>query len=184
MNLILWIVIGVIVLVLLILIGIYNSFIRLRNQAENSFSQIDVQLKRRNDLIPNLVETVKGYARHEKQLFEDVTKARTAVMAAGSMADKAKASNALSNTLKSLFAVAENYPALRATENFQQLQEELTATEDKISYSRQFYNDTVMVYNTRTETFPSSMVAGMFKFAKKELFQAAEAERKPVKVAF
>lgn len=184
MALILWIGLAVIAIILVVFIAIYNGFVRLKNEADNSFSQIDVQLKRRNDLIPNLVETIKGYARHEKTLFEDVTKARAAVMGAGTMAEKAKASNQLSDTLKSLFAVAENYPTLRASENFKQLQEELTATEDKIGFSRQYYNDRVMVLNIRLETFPSSVVGSMFKFTKKELFKTDEVERKPVKVAF
>lgn len=179
-----WIVLGVVVLFLLIFIGIYNGFVRLRNEVDNSFSQIDVQLKRRNDLIPNLVETVKGYARHEKQVFENVTKARAAMIGASSMSEKAAASNMVTDALKSVFAVAENYPALRASENFKQLQEELTATEDKISYSRQYYNDRVMQFNTRLQTFPSNMVGSMFHFTKKEFFKTAEAERQPVKVAF
>jgi LemA protein len=176
--------IAILAVIIIFLIATYNSFIRLKNEVDNSFSQIDVQLKRRNDLIPNLVETVKGYARHEKQLFENVTKARAAVVNASSMSEKARASNMLTDALKSVFAVAESYPALRANENFKQLQEELTATEDKISYSRQYYNDRVMVLNTRLETFPFSVIGSMFKFAKKELFKAAEEERKPVKVAF
>lgn len=184
MNLILWIIIGAIVLLVLVIIGIYNSFIRLKNDVENSFAQIDVQLKRRNDLIPNLVETVKGYARHEKQLFENVTKARTAIMGAKSLPEKAKASNMMSDTLKSIFAVAENYPTLRASENFKQLQEELTATEDKIGYSRQYYNDRTMVFNIKCETFPTNMIAKQFSFTKKDLFKTAEGERKPVKVVF
>lgn len=184
MTIIVWVLFGIIAVLLLALIIMYNGFVRLKNEVDNSFSQIDVQLKRRNDLIPNLVETVKGYAKHEKTLLENVTKARAAMMSAKGLDDKAKASNMLSDTLKSLFAVAENYPQLRANENFKQLQEELVATEDKISYSRQHYNDVVMQYNTKREVFPSSIIAGMFSFGKRDLFAANEAERKPVKVSF
>ena len=179
----LWIGIGIGVIVLA-LIFMYNSFVRLKNEVDNSFAQIDVQLKRRNDLIPNLVETVKGYMKHEKTLLESVTKARTAIMGAKTLEGKAKASNMMSDTLKSIFAVAESYPNLKANENFLKLQEELTATEDKISYSRQHYNDVVMMYNTKREVFPNSLIASMFNFLKRDLFQAAESEKKPVKVSF
>jgi LemA protein len=175
-----------IILALIVLIAIFyfNSIVRLRNQVRNAWSQIDVQLKRRNDLIPNLIETVKGYVKHEKGVLEEVTKARTAVMAAGTPATKARASNMMSDTLKSLFAVAENYPNLKANENFLQLQEELSGTESKIAYSRQFYNDSVMEYNTRIQTFPGNMFAGTFRFGEEQLFKAEESEKKNVKVSF
>lgn len=170
--------------ILLIIVSIYNSLIRLRNKVENGWAQIEVQLKRRHDLIPNLVETVKGYAKHEKELFENVTKARSAVMSAGSVQGKAEASNVLTSTLKSLFAVAENYPELKANENFLKLQEDLTKTEDKISYARQFYNDITMQYNIKIQTVPSNIIASMFNFGKKELFETPETEREVPKVKF
>jgi LemA protein len=179
-----WIILIIIAIVVIGLILLYNSLISLRNQVRNSWSQIDVQLKRRADLIPNLIETVKGYMKHEKTVFENVTKARTAFMNATSITDKAAASNMISDTLKSLFAVSENYPQLKANENFMQLQEELTGTENKISYARQHYNDMVMVYNTKIEVFPNNMLAGMLNFAKETLFQASEEEKKNVKVEF
>ncbi len=179
-----WIILGVVIVLAIIIIALYNGLIRLRNQVENAWSQIDVQLKRRNDLIPNLIETVKGYAKHEKEVFTDVTKARTAMLNAGTKEAKAKASNMLSDTLKSLFAVAESYPQLRANENFLQLQEELTGTENKIAYSRQFYNDMVMKFNTKIQLFPNNVFAGMLSFTKQEMFKAEESERKNVKVKF
>jgi len=168
----------------LIVIGVYNGLVRLRNEIENSFAQIDVQLKRRNDLIPNLIETVKGYAKHEKSVFEEVTKARAAVMQAKGVEEKAKASNMLSDTLKSLFAVSENYPDLKANQNFMQLQEELTGTENKIAYSRQHYNDVVMEFNTRIQVFPNNMIASPMGFAKKEMFSAPESEKAVPQVKF
>ncbi|MBI2663745.1 LemA family protein [Candidatus Woesearchaeota archaeon] len=175
---------GVVVFVVLFVIFLYNSLIRLRNQVKNSFAQIDVQLKRRNDLIPNLVESVKGYMKHEKTLLESVTKARTSIMSAKTMEGKAKASNMMSETLKSIFAVSENYPTLRANENFIQLQEEIAGTENKISYARQHYNDIVMAFNTKIETFPNSIFARQLKFGKEGLFEASAEERKNVKVKF
>jgi len=178
------IIVGVIVLLLLLLIGLYNGLIRLRNQVKNAFAQIDVQLKRRNDLIPNLVEAVKGYMKHEKGVLESVTNARAAIMSASSLEGKAKASNQLSQTLKSLFAVAENYPTLKANENFLQLQEEISGTESKIAYARQFYNDIVMRFNTKIEIFPNNIFAGMLSFKKESSFAATEEERKNVKVQF
>ena len=178
-------IIGIIIAVLvLFVILLYNSLIRLRNQVKNSWAQIDVQLKRRNDLIPNLVNTVKGYMKHEKTVLENITKARSAIMQASSVKDKAEASNQLTETLKSLFAVSENYPDLKANQNFLQLQEEITGTENKIAYSRQHYNDIVMVFNTKIETFPNSVFAGMLKFDQEDMFEATEAERKNVKVEF
>ncbi|MDD5331821.1 MAG: LemA family protein [Candidatus Nanoarchaeia archaeon] len=179
--LIILVIIGVVILAI---IALYNGLIRLRNQVDNSWAQIDVQLKRRNDLIPNLVETVKGYAKHEKQLFENITKARASLMEADSLDKKAKASNQITETLKSLFAVAENYPKLRANENFLQLQEELTGTENKIAYSRQNYNDMVMSFNTKMQKFPNNVLVKLFSFKSKELFQATEKEKKNVEVKF
>ena len=162
----------------------YNRFVVLRNRIDNAWAQIDVQLKRRYDLIPNLVETVKGYAKHEKKVFTEVTKARTAMMDAKTIPEKAKANNMMSETLKSLFAVAENYPKLEASENFRMLQEELSGTESKIAYARQAYNDSVLSYNNGTQQFPGSMIAGMFNFKERDFFKTDEVEKKNVKVAF
>ncbi len=178
----------VIIVALIIIIGtfihMYNNLVGLRNLVKNSYSQIDVQLKRRNDLIPNLVETVKGYAAHEKGVLEEVTKARTSVMNASTVEETSAADNQLSGALKSLFAVAENYPDLKANSNFQQLQSELTDTEDKIAYSRQFYNDAVMKYNNACQQFPSSMMAKLFNFKEEEFFQAPESETAVPEVSF
>ncbi|MCX6772699.1 MAG: LemA family protein [Candidatus Micrarchaeota archaeon] len=175
---------GVIVFFVLIFVLIYNSLIQQRMRVDNAWSQIDVQLKKRFDLVPNLVETVKGYAKHEKELLTDITKARAAMANAGTMNEKAKADNMLSSTLKSLFAVVENYPQLKANENFLMLQEELSGIEEKIAYSRQFYNDSVLTYNTAIATIPTSIIAGMFGFAAKEFFKTEGEERKNVKVKF
>ena len=176
---------GVVVgLVVLFFILAYNSLITQRTRIDNSWAQIDVQLKRRSDLVPNLVETVKGYAKHEKEVFTDVTKARASMASAGSIGEKAKADNVLSGTLKSLFAVAENYPELKANENFKMLQEELDGIENKIAYARQFYNDTVLSYNTAIQTVPTNFVAGTFGFAPRDFFKAEESERQNVKVKF
>ena len=174
----------VIAVIVLFIIFLYNSLISLRNQVKNSWAQIDIQLKRRNDLIPNLIETVKGYMKHEKSVLENVTKARSAILKADTVEGKAKASNMLSQTLKSLFAVSENYPQLKANENFMQLQEELTGTENKIAYSRQHYNDMVMVFNTKIETFPNSIFANQLNFKKEASFEATGQEKKNVKVQF
>src|SRR3989339_1378546 len=179
-----WIITIVVVVILLILILMYNRFVVLRNRIDNAWAQIDVQLKRRFDLIPNLVETVKGYAKHEKKVFTEVTKARTALMEAKTIPEKAKANNMLSETLKSLFAVAENYPKLEASENFRMLQEELSGTESKIACARQAYNDSVLSYNNGTQQFPGSMIAGMFNFKERDFFKTDEVEKKNVKVAF
>jgi len=176
--------IGIPVILVFFVIILYNSLIRLRNQVKNSWAQIDVQLKRRNDLIPNLVETVKGYMKHEKGVLENVTKARAAVMSAEGVEDTAQASNMLSSTLKSLFAVSENYPDLKANQNFMQLQEEITGTENKIAYSRQHYNDMVMTFNTKIQTFPNNVFANMLKFTEEKQFEATEEERKNVEVKF
>jgi LemA protein len=166
-------------------IGIYNGLIRLRNRADNAWAQVDVQLRRRYDLIPNLVETVKGYAAHEKETFQKVTEARSQAINAGTVAEQGKAENMLTGALKSLFAVVESYPDLKANQNFLMLQEELAGTEGKISYARQFYNDTVMKFNTKQQVFPSNIVAGMFNFQEKEYFEIEEPEAKePVKVEF
>ncbi len=185
MDLILWVVIGAIAVIIAFLILAYNGFISKRMRVNNAWAQIDVQLKKRFDLVPNLVETVKGYAKHERVVFENVTKARAQMMGAGSLADKAKASDALSRTLKTLFAVAENYPQLKANENFRVLQEQLDGIESKIAYARQFYNDSVMDYNTALQVFPGNVFASMFGFKEKEFFEVkGGAEREAVKVEF
>jgi LemA protein len=163
---------------------VYNSLVTAKIRIKEALSQIDVQLKRRTDLIPNLVETVKGYAKHEKELFENVTKARSSLMHAGGAKEKAEANNMLSDTLKSLFAVAENYPQLKANENFAKLQDELTDTENKIAYSRQFYNSVVLDYNTKIQVFPNVLIANIFNFKPEEFFETEEEEKKPVKVTF
>ena len=180
--LILLILIGV---VLIIFIGIYNSLIVLRNRCDNAWSQVDVQLRRRYDLIPNLVETVKGYAKHEREVFQNVTEARASAINANTVKDQAQAENMLSGALKTLFAVAENYPELKANQNFLMLQEELAGTEGKIAYARQFYNDTVMKFNAKQQVIPSSIIARMFNFKEREYFEIGEAAAKePVKVSF
>jgi len=167
-------------------IGIYNALVRLRNRVKNAWAQIDVQLKRRYDLIPNLMETVKGYMKHERETLEAVTKARQiAIAASGGVADQARAENMLTQTLRSLFAVVENYPDLKANQNFLALQEELTSTENKIGFARQFYNDEVLRLNNKVEMFPSNMVAGMFTFKQAESFELEdEAQRGAPKVEF
>lgn len=163
---------------------LYNNLITLRMRVKEAWSQIDVQLKRRADLIPNLVESVKGYAKHEKSVFENVTKARSALLKAKGPANKATANNELVGALKTLFAVAENYPQLKANENFLQLQKELSDTEDKVAYARQFYNTAVTEYNTRLAIFPNVFIANYFAFKKEEFFEASEEEKKKVKVKF
>lgn len=180
-----WIVLGGLAVLLGFVWLTYNGLIRARMRVKEAWSGIDVQLKRRFDLIPNLVETVKGYAKHEKEVLENVTKARNAAMNAGSVGDKARTNNMLTDTLKSLFAVAEAYPDLKAQPSFQQLQQELADTEDKIAYARQFYNGNVMDYNTKIQTFPSNLVAGVFSFTEEEFFEIADPkERENVKVDF
>lgn len=179
-----WILIAIVVLVLLFIWFSYNSLITAKVRIGEAFSQIDVQLKRRADLIPNLVETVKGYAKHEKEVLEDITKARTSLMKAEGAEEKAKANNQLAETLKTLFAVSENYPKLRANENFLELQEELSDTENKVAYARQFYNSVVMDYNTKLSVFPTMIFASMMHFTPAEFFAANEEERKAVKVSF
>lgn len=181
--------IGLILLIILIVIllwavTIYNGLIKLKNRVDEAWSDIDVQLKRRYDLIPNLVNTVKGYAAHEKEVFEKVTAARARAMSAGTTEDKAQAENMLSNTLKSLFAVAEAYPDLKANQNFLELQRELTDTEDKIQASRRFYNGNVRDFNTKIEIFPNNIFAGILNFTQRQFFEAAGAEKEAIEVKF
>lgn len=184
-SVILWIILGVLAILVIWIIAAFNTLVSLRNRIENSWSQIDVQLKRRYDLIPNLVRTVKGYARHERETFDSITKARTAAMAAKTLPERAKQENIISGALKTLFAVAENYPRLLASNNFKMLQEELSSTESKIAYSRQFYNDSVLSYDNARRTFPGNIIASMFNFTEqKEYFRAEETEKKAVKVEF
>ncbi|HEY5011681.1 MAG TPA: LemA family protein [Acidimicrobiia bacterium] len=179
------IIIVLVVLVLLFFVAQYNGLVRLRNRGDNAWSQIDVQLKRRHDLIPNLIETVKGYAAHESGTLEAVVQARNAAMSAQGPQASAQAENALTGALKSIFALAEAYPDLKANQNFLALQEELTSTEDRISYARQFYNDTVLKYDNKIETFPSNTIAGMFNFKPREYFQTDDAtDREVPKVQF
>lgn len=175
---------GVGLLVAVVVGALYNALIRLRNRVESSWAHIDVQLKRRADLIPNLIETVKGYAAHERETLDAVISARNAGLSATGPADSAAASNLLTNALKSLFAVAEAYPDLKANQNFLALQEELTATEDKIAYARQHYNDSVQRYNTKIQTVPSVFIARPMGFSEREYFEADDASRGPVKVEF
>lgn len=181
---ILWIVIGLVVLFLLWVLGTYNGLVVARNRVKEAYSQIDVQLKRRSSLIPNLVETVKGYAKHEKSVFEEVTKARAALVNASGPAKQAEANNMLTGALKSLFAVAENYPQLKASDNFKQLQEEISDTETKVAASRQFYNTNVLDYNNSLQTVPSMWVASMFNFKQEEFFAATEEEKADIKINF
>ncbi len=182
---ILYIILGIIALIILWLVLTFNGLVRRRYHVREAWSDIDVQLKRRHDLIPNLVETVKGYASHERELFEKVSMARAAAMGASTKDEKDKAENALSGTLKTLFAVAENYPQLKANENFMQLQNELSDTENKIQAARRFYNVNVMDFNTKIDTFPTNLIAGAFRFKKEEFFGLeSESEREPVKVGF
>jgi LemA protein len=179
------------VIILIIVVGIavfalylYNSLIRSRLRVSEAFSQIDVQLKRRTDLIPNLIETVKGYAKHEKEVFEKVSQLRSDLLKAKGPEEKADVNNQLSQTLKSIFAVAEAYPELKASDNFKELQEELSDTENKIAYSRQFYNSVVLDYNTKLQVFPNVFFAKILNFKPAEFFGATETERQPVKVTF
>lgn len=180
----LWVVLGVVALVLLVGIAIYNRLVRYRNQIENAWSQIDVQLRRRYDLIPNLVNTVKGYAAHEKQTFENVTAARAAGIAAKTVGEQAQAENMITQALRQLMAVVENYPDLKANQNFLALQEELTGTEGRIAFARQFYNDQVLGFNNLVQQFPSSIVASMGGFKIREFFEIEAAAAGPVQVQF
>lgn len=180
-----WIILIIIVVLILIYLGLtYNSFVVLRNRVKDQWAQIDVQLKRRFDLIPNLVETVKGYASHEKDTLEAVVKARNEYLSSDTPEGKIEANNDLNKVVTKLFALAESYPELKADTNFRELQTTLTETEDKISYARQFYNDVVMKYNNKVEVFPSNIVAGMFGFKTSAYFNATEEERENVKVKF
>lgn len=177
-------IIALIALIVVYVVFLYNNLAKMKVRIDEAWSQIDVQLKRRIDLIPNLIETVKGYAQHEKGVFEEVTKARSALMSANTPKEAGKAEGQLEGALKSLFAVAEAYPELKAQENFSQLQEELSDTEDKIAYSRQFFNSTVRDFNSKIATFPNNIVAGMLGFKEKEFFEVEEAEREAPKVDF
>jgi LemA protein len=179
-----WIVIGIVVLLVLFLILTYNRLVRLRNRIEAAWAQIDVQLRRRHDLIPNLVETVKGYAAHERQTFEEVTRARQQAVQATGVENQAQAENMLTQALRQLFAVAEAYPDLKANQNFLALQEEVTGTESRIAFSRQFYNEQVLSYDNAIEAFPTNIVAGAFNFEEKPYFEAEEESRGPVRVDF
>lgn len=180
-----WLIIFVVLVVLLVLImTIYNGLITRKNRVKNAWSQIDVQLKRRFDLIPNLVETVKGYAKHEKETLEEVIRARNTYVSASTTEDAIKANNEIVGALNRLFALAESYPELKANENFKHLQGELSITEDKIGYSRQFYNDTVMMYNNFKQVFPNNIISSIFNFKDEPFFQVEEAERNNVQVKF
>ncbi|HET9609504.1 MAG TPA: LemA family protein [Acidimicrobiales bacterium] len=178
------IIVVVLVLLALYVIVTFNGLVSLRNRIENAWAQIDVQLKRRYDLIPNLVETVKGYAAHERETLDAVIQARNAGMSAQGPHDQAEAENQITGALKSLFALSEAYPDLKANQNFAQLQEELTGTEGRIAYARQFYNDTVYRYNTKIQSFPANILAGMFRFGEREYFQADDESRGPTRVSF
>jgi len=175
----------IVVLLIIFVIGVYNALIRLRNQVDNSWSQIDVQLKRRHDLIPNLVETAKGYMKHERETFEAITNARSQAMGAKTVAEASKAEGTLGETLSRFMLVVENYPDLKANQNFLAVQEELTSTENKISFARQSYNDQVLFFNNKIQMFPSNIVANMFNFGKRDFFELeSAAEREVPKVSF
>ena len=180
-----WILLAIVVIIILAVIGIYNGLVQSKIKVDNAWSQIDVQLQRRFDLIPNFVETVKGYMTHEKETFEKIAALRTSWANASSVSEKAQLDGELSGALKTIMAVSESYPELKANQNFSDLSEELRNTENKISFSRQFYNDTVTIYNTKLEVFPSNIIAGMFNFKARDLFKAeSEEARKNVKVDF
>lgn len=179
-----WIILGILVVIGFMLVGMYNQLVQLRVRTDSAWSDIDVQLKRRHDLIPNLVETVKGYAAHEKGTFENVAKFRSMAMQATTPADKAQAENQLTGALKSLFAVAESYPELKANEEFMQLQAALSQTEDSIQNSRRYYNAVVRDLNTRIQSFPTNILAGMFGFQQRQFFETAATDREPVAVKF
>ena len=180
-----WIILGIVVVLIIAVIGMYNSLVQSKIKVDNAWSQIDVQLQRRFDLIPNFVETVKGYMTHEKETFEKIASLRTSWANANSVSEKADLDNQLSTTLKTIMAVSENYPELKANQNFSELSEELRNTENKISFSRQFYNDTVTMYNTKLQVFPSNIIAGIFNFKSRDLFKVESDEaRKNVKIDF
>jgi LemA protein len=176
---------GILVLLALAVIGVYNSLVRLRNQVDNAWSQIDVQLKRRHDLIPNLVETARGYMKHERETFEAITNARSAAVGARTVSEASQAEGKLAEALNKFMLVVENYPELKANQNFLAVQEELASTENKIAFARQNYNDQVLSYNNRVQVFPSNILAGVFNFAKRDFFQVqSEGEREVPKVSF
>ena len=179
-----WVLLALAVLAGIYLVLQYNGLVRLRNRIESAWAQIDVQLQRRYDLVPNLVETVKGYAAHERQVLENVTAARAAAVGAQGVAEQAKAETGFTAALRSLFAVSEAYPELKANENFLALQEELSGTEGRIAYARQYYNDAVQTYNNKVQAFPSNVVAGAFRFTEREYFEADDVTRPAVKVEF
>jgi LemA protein len=179
-----WIILGILVVIGFVLVGMYNQLVQLRVRTDSAWSDIDVQLKRRHDLIPNLVETVKGYAAHEKGTFENIAKFRSMAMQASTPADKAQAENQLTGALKSLFAVAENYPELKANDEFLQLQGQLSQTEDTIQNARRYYNAVVRDLNTRIQSFPTNILAGMFGFQQRQFFETDAADREPVAVKF
>ena len=184
LGILLWVIIVLVVLIVLMFFYYYNKFVVLGNRIDNSLSQIDVQLRKRADLVPNLINTVKGYAKHEKGIMKDVTEARKALLSANDFSGRVKAGNQLQQALKSIFAIAENYPNLKANENFLQLQQELAAIEDKIAYSRQYYNDSILSYNNAVTLFPGLMFAGMFGKSRKDFLEIpAEAKALP-KVEF
>ncbi len=183
MSTLIWVLVIILVIIILYVILAYNSLVRIRNRTENAWAQIDVQLRRRYDLIPNLVESVKGYMKHERGTLVELTQARASLMNP-SLAKKAQASNQITEALKTIFAVAENYPQLKASKNFLQLQEELSGTESKIAYARQFYNDSVLDLNQKVQSFPSKIIASTFGFKDKEYFEIEEEAKKPVKVQF
>ncbi len=178
------VIVAILVLILLWVMGVYNTLIKLRNRVKDQWSQIDVQLKRRFDLIPNLVNTIKGYTKHESETLENVVKARNTYLSATTPDEKMAANNELSGMLTKLFALSESYPDLKANTNFQELQTELQETEDKIAYARQFYNDTVLTYNNKVQSVPSNIVAGLFHFTVEKFFEASQEERENVKVEF
>ena len=177
---VLWVILGAILLAVLSAIGIFNSLVGLRNQVKNAWSQIEVQLKRRHDLIPNLIETAKGYMKHERETLESITNARSRAMGAGSVGEKSQAEGALSGALSKFLIAVENYPDLKANQNFLALQEELSSTENKIAFARQNYNDQVLFYNNKIQMFPSNLVAGAFHFTQEESFQIEEKSEKEV----
>lgn len=180
----LWVVLGIVGVLIIVFIVYYNRFVVLENRIDNALSQIDVQLKRRSDLIPNLIKTVKGYAKHEKEAINKVTDARKEMMGASGTQEKIQADNQLQSALKSIFAIAENYPDLKANENFKELQNELTTTEDKIAYSRQFYNDSVLEFNNMVEKFPGNVFAGIYGRSEKDYIEIESSERKKPEVNF
>lgn len=180
----LWIILGVVVVLIIIVMIMYNSLVVLRNKKDNEWAQIDVQLKRRADLIPNLVETVKGYAKHENSTLEEIIQARNSLVSAKTPEEEIKKNNELTNAISRLFALAENYPDLKANQNFLSLQNDLKETEDKISMAREFYNDTVLTYNNKVETVPANIIANLFGFKKATFFEVEESEKNTPKVSF